>query len=302
MKKTGQTIPTVTIGLAAHNEEKNIVSVLRSILSQKRDGWKMKEIIVACDGCTDKTAALAKTLTGVTVVDGKERKGKAYQVSRIIQKAKGELVVLFDADIGMKDANIITRLVHGFANDPSVAVVGGNPRPVHPETFFERAVYSTFLVFEQGRKTKNGGHNVFGCCGACMALRTSFGKMLSFDGVLTEDDYIYLSCLARGLQFRHIPSAVVYYKLPRLLADYLRQCFRSNPEAACLNFRDTFGSLVEAEYHRPLSSYARSVLTSLRTYPLETLYIIVVNLITKPFYPILAKQYRISWWTAKSTK
>jgi glycosyltransferase involved in cell wall biosynthesis len=47
---------TVTIGIPAYNEEKSISNLLDSIIEQTQKDYVLEKVIVACDGCTDKTS------------------------------------------------------------------------------------------------------------------------------------------------------------------------------------------------------------------------------------------------------
>ena len=51
---------TVTIGIPAYNEEKNIGRLLRALLRQKTNGLSIKKIIVISDASTDKTSQIVR--------------------------------------------------------------------------------------------------------------------------------------------------------------------------------------------------------------------------------------------------
>jgi glycosyltransferase involved in cell wall biosynthesis len=53
-------IKTLTIGISAHNEEKNISSLLESIFAQKQRNYVLENIYVVCDGCTDNTESVVR--------------------------------------------------------------------------------------------------------------------------------------------------------------------------------------------------------------------------------------------------
>lgn len=294
---------SVTVGISAYNEASKIASVLRGVLSQKQTNWKLDKILVFSDGSSDDTVKKAKSVKSkfITVFDDGKRKGKAFRIGQIFEKAKTELVVMFDGDIDFAGTEVIDKLVKPF-DDQAVMLVGGNTRPHLPTSFFEQAVYSTFLVFDDSRKNLRGGNNLFGCTGACMVMRKKLYKDIKFPKVFTEDDFIYFSCLAKGYKFKHVSEAVVYYKLPTKLGDYLRQVFRSNPEAVLIHFRKYFGGLVDREYYRPSLFYAKSVLKVFFKNPLPVVYITLVNALCIPLFPIIAKNYKQEWFTAASTK
>jgi cellulose synthase/poly-beta-1,6-N-acetylglucosamine synthase-like glycosyltransferase len=296
--------PTVSICISAHNEEKNIVHLLAAILNQHQTNWKLAEILVYCDGCTDHTASLAKSLRSkyIRVIDDGKRTGKVGRVNEFNKTAKGDMLVIFDADLLLAHDTVIRELVTSLYNQDLIALVGGNTQPILPKTFFERAVFSTFLVFEKSRKFLKEGNNIFGCNGGCIAYKKGFAQSITIPNVINEDDYLYFSCLKQGHLFKHSSNAIVYYKLPQTLIDYLSQTYRSNPEAVVLNFTKHFGPIVSQEYHRPFHFLAKSVLQSFFVYPFETLYIVGINLLSKPFFPIISTRYKLEWYNAPSTK
>ena len=99
-----------------------------------------------------------------------------------------------------------------------------------------------------------------------------------------------------------LKEAIVYYKLPNRLDDYVRQILRSSLDAINENLEKYFGPLVRQEYRRPFGFYAKSVWQEFINYPFETVYISLVNLLIKPVIPLMSRRYILSWYTAKSTK
>lgn len=294
----------VSIGISAYNEEKNIAFLLRELLKQSQHDWSLKEIIVCSDGSTDKTVHQSKLVRSsfIKILEDRTQKGKVKRVEQMFQSFEGDVLVLLDADLKLENNVVIENLIKPFHSSSEIVLTAGNTRPFKPTTFFERAVYSTFMVFDESRKFKNNGNNIFGCNGGCLAIDKTFARSLRFPNIINEDDYIYFSCVKAGLNFKHVPNAIVYYKLPNNLRDYLKQSFRSNPDAVIQNFSHYFGDLVAQEYSRPIVPYIVAILKSFFRYPLETIYISVIALLSKPFYPIISKRFKLSWYTAASTK
>jgi len=297
-------VPTVSVGISAYNEGKNIQKVLKQVLGQEQRGWRLSDVIVIDDGSSDRTAALARKVKNqkVKVIRDENRLGKSIRLGQFFQKAKGDYFVVLDGDISLTEKNLISKLVDGFGDDEAVVLVGGEPRPYMPKSFFERAVYATYLVFNDSRHSLNGGNNIFGCIGSCLALRGSFAKGLRMPPTMNDDDFLYFSCISAGYKFRNLPNAVVNYRLPTNHLDYLRQSFRSNPPAAIRNTRKYFGDIVEREYHRPLSFLMKSILRAFRKGPIAASYIVLINLLLTPFYSLIVRRYKLSWFTASSTK
>lgn len=88
-------MPTVTVVIAAHNEEHNIGERIENILQCEYPAERLN-IVVACDGCTDRTAQIARQYRSVTVLD-LPRRGKAAALNEGVAASTGEVVVFTDA-------------------------------------------------------------------------------------------------------------------------------------------------------------------------------------------------------------
>lgn len=296
---------TVSIGISALNEEGNIKNVLKDILSQKQDNWRLSEILVHCDGCEDNTAAISSSLKNkyIKVIEHQKRKGKVFRVNQIIKSFTGDILIFFDADVRLKDRNVINNLIAEFIKNPDIMLAGGNSQTYPPNSFFQKAIYTSYEVYYKSRETIKGGHNVFGCTGACLALRKELaGKVIIPPDVISEDTFFYFSCLSLGYKFKHAKKAVVYFKLAENLQDFLKQVFRSHPESVSLIYKKYFGDLIDKEYKRPLGFYLKSVLRVFLKNPVGTAYMILLKIFCKPFYYIFSKKYKLEWFTAVSTK
>lgn len=292
----------ISVGLSAYNESANIARVLREVLSQKQSDWELAEVLIYNDGSTDTTLEQISTVTDskIRVIDDIQRRGKTHRLTQMFREFKGDILVMFDGDIKLKGYSVITDLVKPFTN-ARVMLVGGNSMPYPPKTFFERCVYSTFEVFYRSRKYLKNGHNIFGCTGSILAIKKELTKGISLPNIINEDAYLYFKCIEKGHLFAYQDKAIVYYKLPNHLNDYLRQAFRSHPEAVDIELSTYFGSRVAKEFARPLSFYVLAVLLTFLRTPIEVITIGAIHLFLKPFYKQITPRYKLSWFTASST-
>lgn len=305
MKNNNTKKITITIGIPAYNEENNIRNILTALLRQKQTHWSLDKIIVVCDGCTDKTVEYAQSIQSdkIEVIVNKKREGKAIKEQKIIEAFDSDYLVMVDADVLPTNDFLTDNLIATFLKDDKISLVSGNSRPFQPTSFFERAVYTTFFVRDKSRKFVKGGNSIYGCSGKCLAMKKEFAKTIKFPPkILAEDDYIYFSCISIGRIFRHCPSAIVYYKLPKTLEDYIRQIFRADPDASTRNVQEYFGKIVSDEYHRPFKPYIWAVLQAFINNPPGAILMIIIRLISKPLGPIISNNYKLEWFTAESTK
>ena len=116
--------PTVSIIIAAYNEEQSIAERLDNILALEYPPDAL-EVIVASDGSTDATASIVASYAshGVRLLD-LPRRGKIPALNDAVTHAAGEILVFSDANI-IFDLHALRLLVRNFA-DPEVGGVTGN--------------------------------------------------------------------------------------------------------------------------------------------------------------------------------
>ncbi|MHA1839077.1 MAG: glycosyltransferase family 2 protein [Candidatus Ranarchaeia archaeon] len=96
---------TVSVVIPAYNEEDAIESTIRDFQRSFVD-----EIVVVDNNSRDRTAELARSL-GARVVH-EARQGYGYAVRRALQEAKGDYVVLTEADTTFRGADLTRLLKH----------------------------------------------------------------------------------------------------------------------------------------------------------------------------------------------
>lgn len=97
--------PRISVIIPAHNEAKNLPYVLPLIPT-----W-VQEVILVNDHSTDDTVKVArKLLPAIRIVDTRERRGKGVGLQTGFAAAKGDIIVMMDAD-GSSDPREIPRFV-----------------------------------------------------------------------------------------------------------------------------------------------------------------------------------------------
>src|SRR3954467_5569988 len=199
-------LPHVSVLVAAYNEASCIGPRIENLLAQDYPSDKL-EIIVGSDASTDGTDAIVQhyAARGVKLSRG-ERAGKAGVLARLIGLAKGEVLVLTDANSEFeKDA--IRRLVQPL-RDPAVGLVCGRLRlhsplgaPVAEGAYWK--LESLLKLYESRRGC------VMGANGGIYAVRKHLFPPLPA-GTVVDDFVAALRVLAAGSKVCYEPEAVAH--------------------------------------------------------------------------------------------
>lgn len=295
---------TLTIGIPAYNEEINIKNLIKSILMQKASNFSLEEIIVISDGSTDKTCEEVQSIKNpkINLIVGKKRLGKRTRLNTLFKDFRGDVIILLDADITLENEHVLEKHAEKFIQSPKTMLVSSNSFPSKPSGFIESAIYSSMIVYLHTREKIKAGNNIYGCTGACLGLRAEFAKNLTIPEITADDDYIYLECISRGYLFGYAKDSKVSYQLPKTIKDYLRQAFRSTPQATKNDFGALHQKQLLIEFSRPKRVVLEGLVLALKTNPIGTIYISLVKLLCLPFYSFFSKNYKLEWFSTKTTR
>ena len=107
---------TISIVIPAYNESKRIGAILANL----DQGW-IDEVIVVNDGSNDQTAELVKSFS-VSLLDLEENHGKAAAAELGLNKARGAVAVLLDADLEFTAGELIKLVRPVVAGDVAVTI------------------------------------------------------------------------------------------------------------------------------------------------------------------------------------
>jgi cellulose synthase/poly-beta-1,6-N-acetylglucosamine synthase-like glycosyltransferase len=116
--------PSVSLIVAAHDEEASIVRWVRSTLAFDYPRERL-EVVVVSDGSTDRTREWAAK-AGADLVFEVPRGGKVAALNAAVEKARGEVLAFSDAN-SIWESDALGRLVARFA-DPQIGYVCGQLR------------------------------------------------------------------------------------------------------------------------------------------------------------------------------
>jgi cellulose synthase/poly-beta-1,6-N-acetylglucosamine synthase-like glycosyltransferase len=117
-------LPSLSLIVAAHDEQSVITAKVANVLELDYPR-ELLELIVACDGCVDQTAAEARA-AGADAVLELSRGGKIRAQDAAVRSARGEIVAFSDAN-ALWEPDAARELTGAFA-DPQVGYACGQVR------------------------------------------------------------------------------------------------------------------------------------------------------------------------------
>jgi cellulose synthase/poly-beta-1,6-N-acetylglucosamine synthase-like glycosyltransferase len=234
--------PSVSVIIAAHNEENNIVRRIKNLLEQDYPAHKM-EIIIVSDGSEDNTANIIENFiksrkkckhneinsdsdTKIELVKVLQRRGKPNALSLGVEKASGDFIVFTDARQEF-NREAIKRLLKNFSDD-TVGCVSGElifrHEPYSPSNLEEISLYWRFEKWV--RKKESQIHSTPGATGAIYAIRRKDYEEIPPETVL-DDVLIPMRQVLRGYRCVFEEEAIAYDFLSKNLKQEKRRKIRT---------------------------------------------------------------------------
>ncbi|NTW15056.1 MAG: glycosyltransferase family 2 protein [Candidatus Moranbacteria bacterium] len=273
--------PTLTVIVPAYNEEANVGAVVRGILAQQEDGFALARLIVASDGSTDGTVAVAESAAGgdarVTVVNDGNRLGKALRLNRELENVPSDIVAILDADIAFEHERVLAELLAPMIRHANIIHVSGSALPLAPETLVERIAYAGAMLWEIVRRSPSATP-LYRSEGRIHAYRKTMYLKLRFPETSADEAYSFLFGEHEGFPFAVSDGALVRYRLPSTFRDYVLQMrrFLKSEEIQARTFGEAF---VSRYYTITLADKFRGLATNLVADPVHTiLYALLIPL------------------------
>lgn len=223
--KKGMT-PTVSVILAAYNEESVIADKIRNLLELDYPADRL-EILIGSDGSTDRTVEIAEAHhdSRIRVFNFTERSGKINVINRLVPKAKGDILIFTDAS-EIFDLQAIRHLVANFS-DPTVGAVSGQLMMTGQETNGASRSVSTYWSYEKKLRAMEGHlYSMLGATGAIYALRRSLFRAPAANTIL-DDVAIPMAVVRNGYRVVFEPEAVAYEKATDRASDEFKRKVRT---------------------------------------------------------------------------
>ena len=212
----------LTVIVPARNEEDCLRACLESLVTQSDEIFSLGrdwELLVVDDGSTDRTRAIAESISGVTVLTPAKLEkgwtGKANACWTAAQQARGQWLLFTDADTIHEPGNL-RRAIHE-AQKYKVGVLSYSPRQLVsglPQRALMPLVFSELALAYPPEKVSNPELRIAAANGQFLLTSREAYKALgghaSVKGDILED--VELAFLAKrrklGLRFRYAADAL----------------------------------------------------------------------------------------------
>lgn len=216
--------PSFSLLVCAHNEARVIgdkVANLRAVLDRAPAD---AEALIYVDGSADATAELAAASGDprIKVLVSEERTGKTAGLNRLVAAARGDVLVLSDANV-MVEPDSLQRLAGYFA-DREVGLVCGHLRYLDPHGPTARNGALYWRLEETIRQLESDTGSVVGADGSLYAVRRDLWPAVPED--LIDDFYVPMMVRFAGLRVVRAADVVAYERSAEDRGDEFRRKVR----------------------------------------------------------------------------
>jgi glycosyltransferase involved in cell wall biosynthesis len=205
---------SVSVVIPAHNESAVIANCLRELLR----GGEGLEVIVVCNGCTDSTAQIVRSLRSKVRVIESSIPSKTEAMNLGTEAASGSVVIFQDADV-LLTGEAASRLAAAVEGGGAMAAAPAVEMVYLPGTRWSvRAYYALWLSLPYVRE----GMMAAGVYAVGSAGRARIGRL---PRVIADDGYVRL--LFSDSERIEVADAVSRVMAPRRLRDLIKIKTRS---------------------------------------------------------------------------
>ena len=221
------TQPSVSIIVAARNEEEVIGSTIESLLAAE---YPNKEIIVVDDASTDRTYEIARRyadrgqirLLRNAALSG--RGGRPIASNFGLRMSTGDFILSVDADTTF-DRDLIEQMIGPFY-DRKVGVVAGNikARNIGQSLWTDLQSAEYLMTIGMWKQWTNAVGSTLQASGACGAFRReALEDAGAWSAEITEDIDVSMKAKKLGWKVKFAPDAIALTTVPDTLRSLVRQ-------------------------------------------------------------------------------
>lgn len=203
--KKDAVLPTVTLMVAAYNEEDIIEDKIKNTLQLDYPKDKLQLIFIT-DGSSDQTAVKVSNFKEITLLHQDLRAGKMAAIKRAIPLINGAITVFTDANTFL-NAEAINELVKHYQN-PKVGAVAGEKR-ILVEATADASSAGEGFYWKYESKLKKLDYELYsnvGAAGELFSIRTALYQPVESDTII-DDHMIAMRIAENGYVIAYEPGA-----------------------------------------------------------------------------------------------
>ncbi|HEX2472558.1 MAG TPA: glycosyltransferase family 2 protein [Nitrososphaera sp.] len=213
----------ITVGIPSYNERQNIVNLLRAIEEQQTP---ISEVLIS-DDSSDNTPSLVRNFAQHSLLDIQlfhhdTRRGAAAAWNEILQRAAGDIVVLYDAD----------TIPHPYCTEQlashiqgNVGICASNSQPVQAAGIAGRA---SVFISKWLRSVRLSRLSQYTVMGRALAINSREAKKIEIPtNMIAIDLYMQCKILEMGRDIIYNDNAIVYFKPANNIHDLASQVMRA---------------------------------------------------------------------------
>jgi len=208
----------ISIGIIVHNEEKNIINLLRSISEQRTSGLFIDEIMVVSSGSDDRTDRLVEEYMDqdprVRLIIQDRPEGKASGINEFLKTSKSEIVVVSSGDVIFNEETL-QNLVSPLVGDRRVGLTSARPVPINDINTFMGTVASVHWRL----------HYLLKRHGETIAFRRTLVNHMP-DGVSADEAYAEATVRKQSFKTTQVADSLVFNKGSESITEFLSQIRR----------------------------------------------------------------------------
>lgn len=225
---SGNHQPSLSILMAAYNEEAVIKQKIESVLNSNYPDEKL-ELIIGSDGSTDRTDEIIQSFSSakveVRLIPFSGRNGKPNIINALLKEAKHDILISTDANV-IFDKNTIKDLVKHF-EDETIGLVDSNMCHFDIKVDGIAQQESNYVQREVLIKHQEGAiwGAMIGPAGGCFAIRKNLMPIVP-KNYTVDDFYICMKVLEKGYKAINDLDAKVYEDVSNETSEEIRRKIR----------------------------------------------------------------------------
>jgi glycosyltransferase involved in cell wall biosynthesis len=283
----------ITIGIPSYNERENIANLLQAIEEQQTPIF---EVLIS-DDSSDDTPNLVRNFAqhsrlDIRIFHHDTRRGAAAAWNEILQKAKGDVVVLYDADTIPHPSCTAQLTSHIKGN---VGICASNSQPVQAVGIAGRA---SVFISKWLRSVRLAGLSQYTVMGRGVAINSDDAKKIQIPtNMIAIDLYIECKILEMGRDVIYNDKAIVYFRPANDMHDLASQVIRAvNGHYQIKEYVSSFG------IHLPQQVAIAHALKNALKDPLGAVSVAIGYLLIPYYRSRLEHIDTAKWHTAASSK